>query len=204
MRGLLLKDSYTLIRSAKLFGVLILVLCCVPTVQTLMFAVFYTALLPISAMAYDEQSKWGRIEAMMPYSTMDRVLSKYILGIGLVAVCLCISIVSNTLIKIASAGNGPDITALIMAALVGTIFIGINMPIMLRFGTTKGRTVYIFVFVALFMAVSAFMGSSNIMAETIMRPGAAAVAVTALAALVLNVISIKLSCLIYERARKRG
>ena len=83
-------------------------------------------------------------------------------------------------------------------------FIGINMPIMLRFGTTKGRTVYIFVFVALFMAVSAFMGSSNIMAETIMRPGAAAVAVTALAALVLNVISIKLSCMIYERARKRG
>ena len=37
-------------------------------------------MLPYTAMAYDERSKWNQLAAMMPYSDRDIVLSKYVFG----------------------------------------------------------------------------------------------------------------------------
>ena len=40
----------------------------------------YAAMMPISALAYDENCKWDQLAAMMPYSVRDIVLSKYLFG----------------------------------------------------------------------------------------------------------------------------
>ena len=55
MKGLLLKDWYTLIKQMKIMLVLMLVFACVPGYSMAAFAVVYTAMLPVTAFAYDER-----------------------------------------------------------------------------------------------------------------------------------------------------
>ena len=73
MKGLLLKDWYTLIKQMKIMLVLMLVFACVPDYSMDAFAVVYTAMLPVTALAYDERSKWDELAAMLPYSVREIV-----------------------------------------------------------------------------------------------------------------------------------
>ena len=80
MKGLLLKDLYTLGKQMKIFLVLLVAFALIPGYSISAFAVMYAAMLPMTALAYDERSKWDTLAAMMPYSTGALVLSKYLLG----------------------------------------------------------------------------------------------------------------------------
>ena len=80
MKGLLLKDWYTLIKQMKIMLVLMLVFACVPGYSMAAFAVVYAAMLPVTALAYDERSKWDELAAMLPYSVREIVGGKYVLG----------------------------------------------------------------------------------------------------------------------------
>ncbi|MEA4890523.1 MAG: ABC-2 transporter permease [Clostridiaceae bacterium] len=73
MKGLLLKDYYTLFKQAKIFILLILVFAVMPGESMTSFAVVYAAMLPITALAYDERAKWDSLAAMMPYSVRNIV-----------------------------------------------------------------------------------------------------------------------------------
>ena len=77
MSALLLKDYYVIFRQMKIFLLLILVFSCIPGTFYSTFAVVYASMLPYTALAYDERSKWDQLAAMMPYSARDVVLSKY-------------------------------------------------------------------------------------------------------------------------------
>lgn len=81
MKGLLLKDWYTLIKQMKIMLVLMLVFACVPGYSMAAFAVVYAAMLPVTALAYDERSKWDELAAMLPYSVKEIVGGKYVLGV---------------------------------------------------------------------------------------------------------------------------
>ena len=85
MKGLLLKDWYTLIKQMKIMLVLMLVFACVPGYSMAAFAVVYAAMLPVTALAYDERSKWDELAAMLPYSVKEIVGGKYVLGVTAVA-----------------------------------------------------------------------------------------------------------------------
>ena len=85
MKGLLLKDWYTLIKQMKIMLVLMLVFACVPGYSMAAFAVVYAAMLPVTALAYDERSKWDELAAMLPYSVLEIVGGKYVLGVTAVA-----------------------------------------------------------------------------------------------------------------------
>ena len=80
MKGLLYKDAVTLMKQLKLFLMMILIFAVIPGYNLITFALVYCAMLPFSAMAYDERSKWNRLAAMLPYSDAQLVLCKYILG----------------------------------------------------------------------------------------------------------------------------
>ena len=80
MSALLLKDYYVIFRQMKIFLLLILVFSCIPGTFYSTFAVVYASMLPYTALAYDERSKWDQLAAMMPYSARDVVLSKYLFG----------------------------------------------------------------------------------------------------------------------------
>ena len=72
MKALILKDTYVMWKQTKVLLILILVFSCLPGAFYPTFAVVYAAILPYSAMAYDERSKWDQLAAMLPYSDRGR------------------------------------------------------------------------------------------------------------------------------------
>ena len=90
MKALLLKDWYVLRKQAWAYLIIVLVWGAIPSEVLNLLAVVYGAMIPYTAMAYDERSKWDQMAAMMPYSIRDIVLSKYLLGwVCSVAAGLC-------------------------------------------------------------------------------------------------------------------
>lgn len=59
MKALLYKDAMVLWKQMKLMLLLILIFAVIPSEFQNTFAVLYAALLPYSALAYDERSRWG-------------------------------------------------------------------------------------------------------------------------------------------------
>ena len=80
MRALMLKDIYVLLRQLKLFVIVMVIFALAFQENAVSFIIFYAAMLTVSSMAYDEQSKWPQLAMMLPYSIRDIVLSKYLLG----------------------------------------------------------------------------------------------------------------------------
>ena len=66
MKALLYKDAMVLWKQMKLMLLLILIFAVIPSEFQNTFAVLYAALLPYSALAYDERSRWDRMAAAMP------------------------------------------------------------------------------------------------------------------------------------------
>lgn len=54
MKGLLIKDFYTVVTQLKIFVILIIVFALIPGYSMGAFAMVYAALLPINALAWDE------------------------------------------------------------------------------------------------------------------------------------------------------
>ena len=100
MSALLLKDYYVIFRQMKIFLLLILVFSCIPGTFYSTFAVVYASMLPYTALAYDERSRWDQMAAMMPYSARDVVLSKYLFGWIAVAVSAAATFVLQTILSV--------------------------------------------------------------------------------------------------------
>ena len=65
MSALILKDFYVLWKQMRLFLLLLLVFSAIPGSFNSTFVVVYAAMLPYTAMAYDERSKWNQMAAML-------------------------------------------------------------------------------------------------------------------------------------------
>lgn len=162
MKALLLKDYYTLGKSLRSLALIVLLWSVIPMAFLNVFAMIYGSMIPYSAMAYDQQSRWDRFARMLPYSDRTVVLSRYALGwvsllIGTAAVTLCQGIVSCLPVRTeAAAGLSP---ALIYTALcVGTILLSINVPLTLRFGSEKARMVSVLITFLVFASVGFLKG----------------------------------------------
>ena len=162
MKALLLKDYYTLGKSLRSLALIVLLWSVIPMAFLNVFAMIYGSMIPYSAMAYDQRSRWDRFARMLPYSDRTVVLSRYALGwvsllIGTAAVTLCQGIVSCLPVRTeAAAGLSP---ALIYTALcVGTILLSINVPLTLRFGSEKARMVSVLITFLVFASVGFLKG----------------------------------------------
>lgn len=162
MKALLLKDYYTLGKSLRSLALIVLLWSVIPMAFLNVFAMIYGSMIPYSAMAYDQQSRWNTFARMLPYSDRTVVLSRYALGwisllIGTAAVTLCQGIVSCLPVRTeAAAGLSP---ALIYTALcVGTILLSINVPLTLRFGSEKARMVSVLITFLVFASVGFLKG----------------------------------------------
>lgn len=192
MKGLLLKDVYVLTAQMRFFLVLILLFAVIPSYSMSGFAIIYAAMLPYTSIAYDERSKWDQLAGMMPYSTRQVVLSKFLLGYLCVAIATAVSLLSALVIPSGKASPA----SLLTAACVALTIMAVTLPFMLRFGVERGRMLFILVIVA------AACGSMTAM-ETINESGAALPQVLTLGAPVLavasNLISLPISFRAYAR-----
>lgn len=141
MSALLLKDYYVIFRQMKIFLLLILVFSCIPGTFYSTFAVVYASMLPYTALAYDERSRWDQMAAMMPYSARDVVLSKYLFGWIAVAVSAAATFVLQTILSVIwlSDVEGPSIPVILLSVCVAVCILDITLPMMFRFGVEKGR-----------------------------------------------------------------
>ena len=142
MKGLLIKDWKTLLKQMKVMLVIVVVFACIPGTYMAAFALFYAAMLPITALAYDERAKWDELAAMMPYTVKSIVGSKYVLGLTLVLPVLALSMLSQLIVHSAPIVS-EDTMSLLITACLSLILMAIDLPFMFHFGVEKGRLIYI-------------------------------------------------------------
>ena len=199
MKALIIKDTYVIWRQMKYFLILILIFSALPSGFNNAFAVIYTSMLPYTALAYDERSKWDQLAAMMPYSTRDMVLGKYVFGwlcIGAAAVLsgLLQAIISLVIDRAFLPGT------LAMSVLGALCILAISLPLMFRLGVERGR-------LGMFLIIFLICGGAGAIAHIAESVGSGTVfafqgpvlGVTLLAALVLTAVSVPLSMRFYTK-----
>ncbi|MBK5253562.1 MAG: ABC-2 transporter permease [Peptostreptococcaceae bacterium] len=144
MKGLITKDLLT-IASHKMYFIMIAIFVLIPDQFLGNFAIVFAAMLPITAIAYDERSKWQELESMMPYSNKDKILSKYLLAYMLVFAVLVLSIVVHSILALFISEYKELVNVSLMAIVVSValIIIAINLPFIFKLGVEKGRFVFI-------------------------------------------------------------
>ena len=144
MKSLLLKDFYVITKQLKIFLIIIPVIALTTGEAMSTFSILLGAVLPMTAIAYDERSKWNELAAMMPYSKFDLIFSKYLLGYLCMFGAALLVLIGQIIGKnIDIVGIDGDINVLLFAVMGGLIFIAINTPILFKFGSEKGRFVFI-------------------------------------------------------------
>lgn len=203
MSALLLKDFYVMWKQTRVLLILILVFSCLPGAFYPTFAVVYAAILPYTAMAYDERSKWGQLAAMLPYADRSIVLSKYLFGYLAIAVTAGISMVIQTgltLVWNQAADNFSPLSTIPLAMGVGVCVLALTLPLMFRFGVEKGRLVMFLLIFLVCGGTGAITGITSDIPDggyylALALPG------IALTAIVLTAVSIPLSLRMYRRKR---
>lgn len=195
MKGLLIKDWKTLLKQMKVMLVIVVVFACVPGTYMAAFALFYAAMLPITALAYDERAKWDELAAMMPYTAKAIVGSKYVLGLTLVLPVLALSMLSRLLVHSAPIVS-EDTMSLLITAELSLILMAIDLPFMFHFGVEKGRMIYILLTCVFVVAGVNFAGK---LADAVNGIGAAMVTTVLLLLLAAAVIALFISYLISVR-----
>lgn len=149
MKGLLLKDLYNLKSSSKVIGLVVLfyfIFGIISGEASFMSAFIMVMMLtlPITAISYDERSKWNIYAASMPIKRKDIVICKYILGLILGLSGSIISLVYtgliNKSISMENIYNSVTVTSL------GFVLLALLIPVMFKLGTEKGRIIMITIF----------------------------------------------------------
>ena len=199
MKALIIKDTYVIWRQMKYFLILILIFSALPSGFNNAFAVIYTSMLPYTALAYDERSKWDQLAAMMPYSTRDAVLSKYVFG----WLCIGGAAVLSGLLQMALSLVVDRVFlpgVMVLSVLGAVCILAISLPLMFRMGVEKGR-------LAMFLVIFLVCGAAGAIAHIAESVGSGTVfafqgpvlGVTLLAALVLTAVSVPLSMQFYTK-----
>jgi len=144
MKALLTKDFIVIFKQLKYFLFIIPILAITNEPSMTIIAIMISAMIPMTAIAYDEQSKWNELAIMLPYSKKQLVFSKYALGYLCMLIATILFLVAefilSTFLNINISNN---LFMLKFAIVAGLLLIAINIPIALKFGSQKGRFIFI-------------------------------------------------------------
>lgn len=149
MKGLLLKDWYMMKMYCKSYHFIAIVFVALSFVSNgNMFFVFYPCLLcgmiPVNLLGYDERSRWMQYSGTMPYTKVQIVSGKYLIGLLTQLTILLIMGVAQA-VKMMIAGNfvlGEFAVLMLLMLIVSTLTSSIPLPFIFRLGVEKGRTAY--------------------------------------------------------------
>jgi len=201
MKALILKDFYTLIKQIKIYIIFIILFAIIPGNSMALIAMIYASMLPITALAYDERSKWNSLALMMPYSDGSIVGSKYILGYIAVAVASLISIAAQIIVSLIKgiAFEPEGVGLILLIACVATVMLAVNLPLMFKFGVEKARLVFLAI-VAVITGAGMVLGERSV--ELLSAPYVNIITVmlaTIVFTLLINLISITISIRICKK-----
>lgn len=199
MKGLLIKDLQEITRETKIYLLFILAAACFQNTFMISFAVVYASMLPMTALAFDERSKWELLAAMMPYSTRELVMSKYFLGYITVVLTVFVSVVARLAWGLfGQTGVTADFLGMMLTLVcVGLILLSIILPLLYRLGVEKARILLIIIVMA-FAFLSADFLTGNVPKNIL---NGSTLAVTIIAAIIINVISVMISIKVYKTER---
>ena len=202
MKGLLLKDFFTLSKSLRMFLLLILVFACMPGYNMAIFAVVYASLLPVTALSYDERCKWDTLAAMSPYSAAEMVISKYLLGyIGILFASVLALAVHAVYGLFGSSPDHEYISYILSGAGSGLLIMALTLPAMYKFGVEKGRIAFFVILAVTFGAVAGLsaLSDNGELSGFGLDIGAGTGILILLAVILLNAASILLSIKFYSK-----
>lgn len=203
MKGLLLKDYYTLLKQVRFYLIFLLIFTIIPNMNLSSIAIVYAAMLPITVIAFDERSKWDQLAAMMPYTERELVFSKYVLGYIAVAVFGVVAFVLQTGIALIGhhAFTMEQGMALLVTAAAAMILLAINLPFMFWLGVERGRIVFmILIGVTVFLGMMSADSAKALIAHNTIT-AAQLLLLCGAAAIVTNAISIFASFKIYRKKK---
>lgn len=162
MTGLILKDLLNLKKQAKVYLILVMFYFVYGAVfeNSSMFSSMMTmvaVIIPITAMSYDERSKWDRYALTMPISRVSMVASRYLLGVVFLIIAFVLSILVNMIfIKIYTTEN---ILIYLAALSSGITVMSVIFPLLFKYGVEKGR---ILMMIVLFTPIAILMMLSKL------------------------------------------
>lgn len=159
MKALLLKDTSILMKQMKLFFLLIVLLSIVPGFSSAGFAIVYAALLPVTAMSYDERAKWDKLAVMMPFTPKELVVSKFLLGylsIGAATLVCIIGQYAGFMFRSGTTIGMELIAELLIVVAVALVLMSVNLPLMFKLGVEKGRVAFLVLTVAVVISGVAY------------------------------------------------
>ena len=200
MKALLLKDFLTLSRYLRMALLFVVIFACIPGGSMAAYALVFAAMIPMTALAYDEQSKWPRLAAMMPYSSRQLVMSKYLLGYIMLGGAILLSAVSMVVTALVrgDALDPAGLAMLLVLACAASLILAITMPIILHFGVEKGRLVML-VGVAAIVGITFVLGEDDGLMAAMDASLVTVAAVFLAVCVAVNALSIPLSVRIYSR-----
>lgn len=204
MTGLLYKDFYATKRQILTFLLFILFFTISFKNNVVGVAVIYAIMMPMTAMAYDEQSKWDKLAVMMPFTVKQLVLEKYLLGyitMFLFILTAVIGLFIGSLMNLDITFMESVITVL-GSILAGLFMLATQLPVMFKYGVQKGRLkIFVAMFVVILIITGAGAGILSILPDDINSISLSQVLIVELIGFVLlcfmNLISIKFSEKVY-------
>lgn len=202
MKALIQKDCYVLWKQMRIFIIVMLVIMVGNGAFGSVFIVIWCAMLPYTAMAYDERCKWDQLAAMMPYTPQDLVLSKYVLGWlcagGAAALAIAAQLIVGALPLSLDCGEPLGV---LLGLCASVCILSITLPLMFRFGVERGRMV---MFLLIFLVcvgggAAASIAASDSMGNVYLPP-AVQIGFPA-AAIAATLVSIPLSLRLYAARR---
>lgn len=204
MKALLLKDFLTLSRYLRMALLFVVIFACIPGGSMAAYALIFAAMIPITALAYDEQSKWPRLAAMMPYSPRQLVMSKYVLGYIMLGGAILLSVVSTVVTTLVRGDvlDPASLSMLLILACAASLILAVIMPLILRFGVEKGRLVML-VGVAVIVGITFVLGEDDGLMAAMDASLVTVTAVFLAVCVAVNALSIPLSVRIYSRKNRQ-
>ena len=204
MKALIKKDIFTVLKSMKVFLVIIILFSIIPGFSAssfaVVYAVVYASMLPLTALAYDERSKWDTLAATMPYSPWQIVGSKYALGYLGLAGSILLTLAAQAATRLLGvAFDAASSESVLYAACTGLMMTALSLPAAFRLGVEKGRLML----TALLVCILAVVLLSDRLTQVFSADTSAAS--LRIAALIffaaINAASIALSAKLYEKRR---
>lgn len=194
MKALLLKDFYVIWKQMRIFLVVVLLLSLVNSTFNCVFIVVWCSMLPYTAMAYDGQSRWDQLAAMMPYSKRDVVLSKYVLGWLCMVAAGVLCLVMQTVVGRFFSGEATGGGILLMSLCLGAISLAVTLPAILRFGVERGRMIFMVMIFGVAIGAGAILDATDLP----IRLPLPLEALLPIAAVIATAVSIPLSMKLYK------
>lgn len=203
MKGLLLKDIFTLEKQMRILLIVIVGFALSPASNMISFTMMYALIIPISSFGYDERAKWDRLMRMMPIPEKSIILSKYVLGYGFVGMVSVIILAAQFVYhafgyqNLTLASYPVFLVNVMFMVLAALIAYGVLMPFIFKLGMEKGRLIFGAVFAVLIFLTIPFSFFQIVSGGLFVSSWF--IWILLLLAIVVNIGSIKLSQRFYSQ-----